>query len=525
MTKPLFILLAVALSSVTALSSLAQDQVVKKIIEIGNSDNRAMEHLDVLSNRIGGRLIGSNAYDNAVRWTADEFRKWGMEVIVEECGTMPVGFNRGPWFGRMLSHDGMVLHFVTPSYTSGTKGVQRGHVVAEPTSRAEFERMKHKLKGAWVLTSGANRGWPIDRSTKGDSVRKVAILQNKAATKHNDSVRRKNWRNDISLYQSQLKTLSKEPALFYNEMIEAGALGFIQSSPVPITALYDKECMTNMTFENLPKVPDIKLDEEQFAIIAKKVKRMEYFELEFDIRNHFRPGPVPYHNVIAILRGSEKPNEYVISGGHLDAFDVATGGVDCGSGSSANMEAARLIMKAADGKRPRRSIVIGLWAGEEFGLLGSKCFVENRTKEHTHMSNYFNRDGGPLASNSLTVSEAMYPVFERVCKVLLDGDAIADTAYKFTLNKRSGKAPKRPVTAGGSDHAHFAINGIPTVSFGTSDYKGYNFNYREIWHTESDLYDRSIAEYQEQSAVVMAIVLWNLANEKEILPREGLYSN
>ncbi len=516
-------LLFVALIAFGVNSITAQDKVVDRIIEIGNSDNQVMEHLDILSNRIGGRPIGSDAYDNAVKWTADQFRKWGMEVVVEQCGELGVGFNRGPWFGRMLSDEGMVLHFATPSYTSGTKGVQRGHVVMEPKSKTELERMRTVLNGAWVLVDGISRGWAIDRSAKGDSVRQAAIEYNILTNKHNDSVRRANFRNDIAVYEKELKPLKEEPALFYNEMIEAGVLGFIQASRVPINALYDRAAMDGMTFENLPKVPDIKLDEKQYAIIAEKVKRREYFQLEFDIRNHFRPGPVPYHNVIAILRGSEKPNEYVISGGHLDAFDVATGGVDCGSGSSANMEAARLIMEAAQGKKPKRSIMIALWAGEEFGLLGSKYFVETHQKDWKNISNYFNRDGGPLASNSLTVNEAMYPAFERATKVIVEGRAIKDTAYRFTLRKRTGEPSKRPTSAGGSDHAYFALNGIPTVSFGTADYKGYGFSYGEIWHTERDLYNKSIAEYQEQSSVVMAIVLWNLANEKSLLSREGLY--
>ena len=109
--------------------SAQQDKVVKSIIQIGQTDNQTMNHLDVLSNRIGGRLIGSDAYENAALWCAAQFKKWGMEVEMDEAGTLPVGFNRGPWFGRMLSENGMDLHFATPSYTSGTKGVQRGHVV------------------------------------------------------------------------------------------------------------------------------------------------------------------------------------------------------------------------------------------------------------------------------------------------------------------------------------------------------------------------------------------------------------
>ena len=112
----------------------AQDAATKKIIEIGQTDNQVMHQLDILTNRFGGRLIGSDAYENAAEWMLREFKRWGIEAHLEEAGEVPVGFNRGPWFGRMLGENGMTLHFATPSYTSGTKGVQKGHVVMEPRS-------------------------------------------------------------------------------------------------------------------------------------------------------------------------------------------------------------------------------------------------------------------------------------------------------------------------------------------------------------------------------------------------------
>ena len=83
----------------------AQPAAVKKIIEIGTTDNRVMHQLDVLTNRFGGRPIGSDAYDNAAEWMLREFRSWGIEAHLEEAGELPVGFNRGPWFGRLIGGD------------------------------------------------------------------------------------------------------------------------------------------------------------------------------------------------------------------------------------------------------------------------------------------------------------------------------------------------------------------------------------------------------------------------------------
>ena len=136
-------------------------------------------------------------------------------------------------------------------------------------------------------------------------------------------------------------------------MVDAGILGIIQKTKTPIRVMYDRKNHMDMTFENLPSVPDIKLDEHQYDIIYRMTEERRYFLLEFDIRNHWKPGPIKYHNVIGVIPGTEYPDEYVIMGGHLDSYDVATGGVDDGSGSTPAMEAARLIMEA-----PSSSIIV-----------------------------------------------------------------------------------------------------------------------------------------------------------------------
>ncbi len=494
-----------------------QKKVVDRIIELGQTDNRTMHHLDVVTNRIGGRITGSNAYTNATEWVASQFRSWGMEVIVDEVGSVPVGFNRGPWFGRLLSDNGMILHFATPSYTAGTKGVQRGHVLIEPKSRMEFEQMKGALKGAWVLISGTSSGWPIDWSAQGDSIRMIAKKYNDSISVINRQIFFENMMNRDQP-PKEIHPLKEEPALFYSEMVEAGILGVIQSARVPITVLYDRKNLDKLSFENLPTVCDIKLDEHQYAIIEQMAKERQYFQLEFDIRNHFRPGPVKFHNVIGVIKGRKYPNEYVMMGGHLDSFDAGTGGVDCGSGLSVTMEAARLIM--ASGAKPERTILACLWAAEEFGLWGSKHWVESNKDKLPRISNYFNRDGGPTPPVGITVPEAMYADFEKVCQPLEK----MNPEIPFTLTKRTTPPRPRPTTPGSSDHAWFAINGVPTLSFEERDIKGYNFSYGEIWHTERDTYDKSIPEYQEHASVVTAVVVYGLASIDHILSREGLYA-
>jgi len=493
------------------------DSVFNRIIEIGTSDNRTMEYLDVLCNRFGGRLIGSDAYENAAYWAASKFNEWGMEVVFDEVGSLPVGFNRGPWFGRMLSDDGMHLHFATPSYTSGTRGVQRGHVLIEPETQEEFERMKGKLDGAWVLIGGENDGFPIDISHAGDLRRDSIKQENIRIREENRRIRRENRENEgKKRYQKQEPLdLVEEPALFYREMVDAGILGIIQSSGVPIRVMYDRKNVHQMNFDSLPTVPDIKLDEHQYAIIHRMAEERRYFQLEFDIRNHFKMGPVRYHNVIGIIPGTEYPDEYVIMSGHLDAYDVATGGVDDGSGVSPAMEAARLIMEA--GSRPKRTILVILWAGEEFGLYGSSSWVSHFEEDLPKISNMINRDGGPTVPVALSVSDAMWDDFLPIV------DALNRINPEFPVELKKREPRERPEKPWGTDSGPFAVKGVPTIGFETGDPKGYNFNYREIWHTERDLYNKSIPEYQEQAAVATAVLAFGIADLDHLLNREGYY--
>jgi len=497
-------------------SSFAQnDQVIRQIIEIGKTDNQTMHHLDVLCNRFGGRPIGSDAYENAAEWAAYKFREWGMEVMMDKAGELPVGFNRGPWFGRMLSVDGMNLHFATPSYTAGTKGMQTGHVLLEPKTQDQFDRMKGKLNGAWVLITGESSGFPIDYSTQGDHKRDSIIAQNEEIAKSNSEVRKYNREKADSLPEKEMIPSIEEPALFYRQMVDAGILGIIQSAPLPIRVLYDRKNIDSMTFETLPAIPDIKLDEHQYAIIEQMAKERQNFFLEFDIRNHFKMGPISYYNVIGIIPGTKYPEEYVIMGGHLDSYDVATGGVDDGSGCTPAIEAARLIMKA--GGKPKRTILVCLWAGEEFGLLGSKSWIERNMDKLPMISNMFNRDGGPTVPTGISVSEAMWDDMEKICEPLND----INSDFPFLLEKREPR--KRPKEAWGTDSGPFAVEGVPTMTFSTGDPKGYNFSYGEIWHTERDLYNKSIPEYQDHTSILTAIVVYGVANLNHLLSREGYY--
>ena len=132
------------------------------------------------------------------------------------------------------------------------------------------------------------------------------------------------------------------------------------------------------------------------------------------------------------------------------------------------------------------------------------------------ISNYFNRDGGPTVPIGATVSAAMYDDFVKISAPL-------QGIFPFNVKKSTRKPGPKPTTAGGSDHAYFAMNGVPTISFDQGEPTGSNFNYSEIWHTDRDLYNKMIPENQENTSTITAVIAYGLANLDHLLDRTDLY--
>ena len=473
----------------------AQNAAVRKIMQTAREDNRAMHHLDILCNRFGGRITGSDAQENALKWASRCFEQWGYEVEMEQVGILATGFNRGGWWGRMTGDEQMTLNFVTPSYTAGTKGLQRGHVVIEPTTQAEFDRIKGRLRGAWVLLNGRFHGYAISDSPDAKEYRRKTIIQNAENERYN---------REHAGEDGEKRHISDSPGLFYDEMAKAGILGVIQASEVPMQALYNIYVIDEkVPFDSLPTLPDIRLDEEQYNRIRTLVQQRRNVELEFDIRNHFRLGPIPYHNLVATLKGSKHPDEYVVVGAHIDSFDSATGGVDCGSGVSAVMEAARMI--ATSGAKPDRTIIFILFTAEEFGLWGSQAWVKAHPDMVPRISNMFNRDGGPMPYVGFAAPPSLKGEYEKIAA------QIRELYPDYPFEVRDLKPRQKP-NYGGNDASVFGHAGVPVLQMDERDVKGYNFSYGEIWHTDRDRYDKSIPEYQQQAAGALALMVLGTAN-------------
>jgi carboxypeptidase Q len=510
----------------------ADDPVVRRIIELGTTDNRVMTWNDYASNRFGGRETGSNSYSDAAEWAVWQLKQFGLDARLEEVGELPVGFNRGPWFGKMLKPAEKHLRFGTPSFTAGTKGIQRGPVVilkADPFSIAgraqggqpiakdivekkrsavqaaiaEVNANKAAFKGAWVLIPGASSGFARD---------------GRRGSKLPDG-------------SPEYLDAALMPALT-QALVDAGALGTIQSATPPSPAQPDRNSEPPLSildgfvesWDKLPVLPDIKLLNTQYNDIKALVEKHEPVVLEFDIRNHFKMGPVKYHNVVATLRGTAYPDEYIVIGGHFDSFTGGTGGVDDGSGFAPTMEAIRLI--AAAGAKPKRSIIFIGFAAEEQGLVGSQAWLKKHPELHGKIVMMINRDGSPSAITGATVPETWHDDFKAITAPL----ANVNPRWPFRLVRGVPRA--HATSPGGTDSSSFEMLAIPTLSFATSSARtgpdgkeipSYTYSY--AWHTLNDLYSELVpyTEHQQHSALVTAVVTYGVANLEEPLTRAGVY--
>jgi carboxypeptidase Q len=259
-------------------------------------------------------------------------------------------------------------------------------------------------------------------------------------------------------------------------------------------------------FDNIPTMPQITMTASSYDAIAKNLREGKQVTLEFDIRNYFKKGPIPLYNVVADIRGSELPDEYVIVCGHLDSWDAGTGTTDNGTGCATTIEAARILM--ASGVRPKRTIRFILWSGEEQGLLGSRAYVEANPELMKKISGVLNHDVGTQYISSIKSLVYQRSDMEHVFAPVMT----LNPEFPFRLE------PVDSLVGLGSDHASFNRVGVPGFIWGQA---GELANYRDTHHTQLDTYDRAVPAYQEHSSIVVALAAYGIANLDHMLARAG----
>jgi hypothetical protein len=459
-------------------------ELAERIRAEGIEHSQAMRILQDLTGKIGHRLTGSDNFTKACTWAEAEFRSMGLDAHLEKWGEWKLTWNRGAWIGRITHPVQLDMYVATEAWTAGTKGLQKAAIVMAPSSLPSGE-----------VKADASEA---EAAAEADAVAAVAATSGK-------------WVLSRRLPRSSIR----------KALAQAGALGFVYRAGDP-----DKQYPTRVrvfgnnqtamkSFDQVPTVPEIAVRADHFDQLLEQVESGKDVICEFDIENSFRDQPIELHNVIAEIRGTEKPDEVVIVSAHLDSWHQAQGCTDNGTGTATTLEAARIL--AAVKAQPKRTIRFCLWGGEEQGLLGSRAYVQKHRTEMPKVSAVFNHDTGTNWAQSLAVTAAMKdqlaPVFAHVTHLLQAPDADWDDDV-FTL-----RTVARVSGGGGSDHASFLAAGVPGLDWGL---KGRSDYFRHTWHTQWDTIDVAIPEYQQHTATVIALAALGTANLPALLDRENV---
>jgi hypothetical protein len=512
--------------------------MMKKIREEGTQRSQVMETLSWLTDVHGPRLTNSPQYKRASEWAKGRLTEWGLQnATLEAWGPFGRGWSLEGFSANIVKPDFIPLIAYPKAWSPSTNGVLRGQVVYFDAKTAEdLEKYKGKLKGAIVLISPPR---DIQAHFKPEGTRttdeELLAMSNSAPPAPGGGGFRGGPGGNPEM-RAALELNSKKWQMVYEEGAGVvldigrgdGGTIFVQSVTMPAApdAPFDRRPRPYSPDAKI--IPQASLSAEHYNRIVRMVTKGVPVELEVQITAKYQDQDLMGYNVIAEIPGSDLKDEIVMVGGHFDSWHSGTGATDNGAGSAVAMEVVRILQ--ALGVKPRRTIRIGLWGGEEQGLIGSRMHVEKHyasrqaqagaaggpqgqqaTLElkpaHDKFSAYFNLDNGTgkIRGVYLQGNEAVRPIFRAWLEPFRDLGA-------STLTSRN---------TGGTDHLSFDGVGLPGFQF-IQDEIEYS---SRTHHSNQDVYDRIQADDMKQASVIIASFVYNAAMRDEKLPRKPLPPN
>src|SRR6202521_2234218 len=455
-----------------------------KILEQVKADQGQLKaDLQYLADRIGPRLTGSPQLDQASHWTMERFKELGLSNAHLEPWTIANSWTRGAATGRIIAPTPQVLTLETAGWSVSTKGTLRGPVIGIAAEKLEdLQQYKGKLKGAIVVV-----GRPMETISPGNPLLTPWAEETipVARPKTDD-------RKPID-YDAYRKLRQAQTKFFAEEGVGAVLLGSEKRYGLRNMSVSGRDYEPGA-------IPSAYMTRENYALLWRLLDAGKV-EAEVRIESSFSGKPVEVYNTVAEIPGSEKPDEVVIIGGHLDSWDLGTGGPDNGRGPMGGLEGARALQKLS--VKPKRTIRFVLFTGEEQGLNGSKPYVKAHQNELGKISGVLVHDSG--TGKVLTIGlMANYKVRETIDRAL------------YPLAKVVGFAEPTLRTEGGSDHVPFDQAGVPgfwCVQDGV--------DYDKTHHSQADTLDRVRWDDLTEGAQVLAVFAYNVAQLPEMLPRKS----
>ncbi len=522
---------AVVFSLLLSSASFGEERVdldmVTRIRQEGFRNSKVMETASALMDKIGPRLTASPNMKRANEWTRKQLEEWGLaNAHLESWGPFGRGWSYELSSVRMVSPDTAQLLALPQAWTTGTEGPVRVKAIkVKLAAKEDLEKQKGKLAGKIVLIGEMRDVKPQEKAAlERHDEKSLAELSRYAVPgatppgrpgqpfNREEFLKRREFRKELEKFLVEEKVAAViEPGSQDGGTFRVGG-----------TEAYKKDAPA--------VVPTLIMAVEHYGRIARLLDRKEDVELELNVKTRFHSDDPMAYNTIAEIPGTDKKGEVVMLGAHMDSWHSGTGATDNGAGVVATMEAVR-ILKAL-GVKPKRTIRIALWSGEEQGLLGSRGYVSQHfasrpepkdpeqrelpsflrretgpltvKPEHAKLCGYFNMDNGTGKIRGIYAQEnaAVVPIFEAWMQPLKDLGVT-------TITMRN---------TGGTDHGSFDATGLPGFQF-IQDEVEYQ---ARTHHTNIDVYERLQKDDLMQASVVLATFVYHAAMRDQMLPRKPM---
>lgn len=473
-----------------SLFSQEKDRVVQGILDEGynNSQLEILGH--ELMDDIGPRLVGTPQMQKAHDWAVAKYKSWGIPAENQQYGEWK-GWERGITHIDMMHPRVQSLRGTQLAWNPGTskKGVTAECIVLpEIKDSIAFQKWLPNVKGKFVLvamkqpTGRPDYNW--EEWATPESFEKMKNERKAQTEAWNDNMRRSGYdrRSIIAALEN------------------AGAAGIVDS-------YWSKGFGANKIFAaRTKKIPTVDVQLEDYTMLYRMVEHGDKPKIHI-VAESKDLGVAPAFNTIAEIKGTEKPDEYVIFSAHFDSWDGGTGATDNGTGTLVMMEAMRILKKVYP--NPKRTILAGHWGSEEQGLNGSSAFVEDNPKIVKNLQAAFNQDNGTGRAVKINGAGFLHS-YDYISRWL---QAVPDTISKHIETTFPGWP-----ASGGSDNATFVAAGAPAFNLSSLSWSYWNYT----WHTNLDTYDKIVFDDVQNNAILAAIMAYMASEDPETTSREQI---
>jgi hypothetical protein len=492
-TFPIALALGAIATPLAAQQFPTDDPVLQSIWTEGMDNSRVWDLSQVLMDSIGPRLTGTPHIKRGNDWLVKTYTAWGIPARNEQYGTWK-GWDRGVTHIDLLTPRVRTLEGTLLAWSAGTPDGKpvTGSVVILPevADSNAFRAWLPQAKGKFVLVS-----MPQPTCRPDATWREFATEESFARMDAQRDTAQARWSQRVrnTGYSVGLGT-----GTLGRRLEEAGAAGVIASrwsNGYGVQKVFDART---------ERSPSVDLSCEDYGLVYRLAERNQGPTLRIAAEAEFL-GEVPVFNTVAEIKGSGKPDEYVMLSAHFDSWDAGSGATDNGTGTITMLEAMRILKKVYP--NPKRTILVGHWSGEEQGLNGSRAFAADHPEVVQGLQALFNQDNGTGRVVRMSASG-----------LVSASGALADWGAKLPQEIAGfieWSFPGSPA-GGGSDHASFVCAGAPGFSLGALGWEYGTYT----WHTNRDTFDKIVMDDLKNNATLTAMLVYLASEDDQTVARD-----